>query len=160
MTLVNDQRDGGGVEDFNASPHERLWGSGNIEKMFPEGVAKVPSPFGVAAGRKGRTMYQRDVVLATLKRKPELAPFDPRHLKGVQSSVTRQGVQYYMGDQWRQSGQTFADQTNEGNRYPFVYHRRTDGLEHILLAGHHRAAAALLKGEMLEARHAEGTYGP
>ena len=67
-----------------------------------------------------------------------------------------------MGDQFREHGQTFADQHNIGNRYPFVYSRTREGgeVDHLLLAGHHRAASALLKGEPLMARHVEGGWGP
>lgn len=74
----------------------------------------------------------------------------------------RSGVSYYLGNHLRRTGRTFADQDNAGNQYPFVYSRTcpTGRLDEILLAGHHQAAAALLKDEPLRARRVEGGFGP
>lgn len=83
---------------------------------------------------------------------------DPRLLHGIQPGVHTQGVEYYLGDQYRRSGQTF-EQTKglaptESNRLPTVY-RREDGMN-VLLSGHHRAAAALSQDRGLLARIMEG----
>lgn len=142
-----------------------LYGARDVSRIFGTG-AKAPVPWRQPIQNKRRQMYSPDIVHHALSQpiSPEhgLVPIDPRHLQATQPHLVRAAVQHYMGDQFRTTGQTFADQHNVGNRYPFVYSRTREGGEtdHILLAGHHRAAAALLKGEPLMARHVEGGWGP
>jgi hypothetical protein len=107
--------------------------------------------------------YDQELVTKTLSAPPQLRSFDPRTLSATQPSVTRAGVAHYMqGGEYERSGQTFADQGQAGNQYPFIYSRKecADCPEtHMILAGHHRATSALLRGEQLHALHAEGGYG-
>ena len=77
---------------------------------------------------------------------------DPRHLHSTQTNITLPGVNYYMGDEYRQTGRTFADMDKAGNRFPVVYTREG---QNKLLSGHHRATAALLRGEQFRAIHIE-----
>jgi hypothetical protein len=87
---------------------------------------------------------------------------DPRRLKATQPSVTRAGVEYYMGEAHRRTGETFADRMSSGNRYPVIYSRThpvTGRVDDMILSGHHRATAALLSGQFLRARYVEGGYG-
>ena len=67
-----------------------------------------------------------------------------------QSSVTSSGVKYYLDSDWAKTGQTYADQHQAGNRFPLVYEHGGMG-QRIIMAGHHRAAAALAAGRPLQA---------
>jgi hypothetical protein len=78
---------------------------------------------------------------------------DPRFLHANQPEVTRAGVQYYMRPEYHETGRTFADMHMAGNRYPFVYTKRSG--ENVILSGHHRATAALLHGKQFRAIHIE-----
>jgi hypothetical protein len=71
--------------------------------------------------------------------------------------VTRSGVEYYSGQEYDRTGETFADNEKAGNRFPVVY-SRNDGTN-IILSGHHRATAALLQGRPLRAINPSGGYG-
>jgi hypothetical protein len=64
--------------------------------------------------------------------------------------VLREHVAYYRSGRWERTGRTAADWFVELNQYPVVvddYRGRP-----VIVAGHHRAAAALLAGRMLTAR--------
>jgi len=61
------------------------------------------------------------------------------------------GVVHYLGTVFREQGTTYADHNDPGNADPVVLVRERDGA-HLLLAGHHRATAALLRGVPLLAR--------
>ena len=143
-----------------------LHGSRDLSKIFGEGP-KAPVPWKQVVMNKFRATYDPTLVKNELMRpitdEHGLTPVDPRHLQATQPHLVRAAVEHYMGDQFRTTGQTFADQHNVGNAYPFVYSRHREGQEHpdeVLLAGHHRAAAALLKGEPLMARRVQGGWGP
>lgn len=121
----------------------------------------VSTPWG-PAGWLRRELQQpelgerQQMVRKVLSTPPELHDVDPRNLRATQPSVTRAGVSHYLSSQqWEHTGQTFADQGNVGNRYPVVYRRARDGQD-ILLSGHHRAAAALMRGTPLRTRIVEG----
>jgi hypothetical protein len=57
---------------------------------------------------------------------------------------------------FHEQGTTYADHHDPGNADPVVLVRERDGA-HLLLAGHHRATAALLRGVPLLARVVGGT---
>jgi hypothetical protein len=143
----------------------RCWGAHDLDTMFG-GSPTTPAPFRSAGGRRDIKSYDDDLVREHIQREPEkheLVDFDPRKLKSTQPSVTRSGVEYYLGDKYHETGETFADQTNPGNKHPVVYSRPKmvgGGREHLLLSGHHRASAALLRGETLKVRHIVGPWGP
>lgn len=89
---------------------------------------------------------------------PEMT--DPRLLMATQTGVTHRGMQYYMnqGNDYERHGTTFADQGNVGNRHPVVYQNDEVGAR-FLLTGHHRATAAILKGQPLHAIVVHGGSG-
>lgn len=145
---------------------DQLHGSGQegFQHLFPGEQSDALTPWRSAGGLKGHHPYERAKVREAVSGPPHLSEIDPRHVLSTQPSITRAGVDYYLNsDQFRRSGRTFADQGNPGNAYPVVYARkhplagRTDNL---LLSGHHRAAAALLRGEPLRARFVEGGFEP
>ena len=82
---------------------------------------------------------------------PHFEDFDPRELVATQGSVTKVPVRFYMrpGNDYERTGVPFADPGQEGNQRPVVY-VFGDGTK-LILSGHHRAVAALLKGEPLNA---------
>lgn len=137
---------------------DSLWGRG-LDALFPV-VSISPSgrkernpsagiPWPAAGRRIDEPLYDNDLVQEALKRK-QLVEVDPRNLYSIQSGLSLDGMRYYMGDTYARTGETFADRDRPTNRFPIVYHRRRNN-QYVLLTGNHRAAAALLKGEMLRA---------
>jgi hypothetical protein len=55
-------------------------------------------------------------------------------------------------------GENIGGDRRLGNDVPRIYHRIDDD-RHIILTGHHRAAAALVKGEPLHAMVIHGGWG-
>jgi len=84
-----------------------------------------------------------------------LTEVDPRQVHAAQAGTTRQGVEYYLGDKYWKTGQTFADADQAGNRVPVVYQRRDQ--RNVLLSGHHRAIAANLMGKQFPAKIVTGS---
>jgi len=146
-------------DDFASQQFSRAhkaFGAKNPEELFGESPTS-PAPWPRAARQKRRGSFDQGRVDAAL-RNPVLSEVDPRNLHATQPSITRAGVDYYLGDEYQETGTTFADQDQAGNRFPVVYSRE-DG-QNLALSGHHRAAAALLRGETLRAIHIEGPWGP
>lgn len=77
--------------------------------------------------------------------------FDPRMLHANQPSLVVAPFLHYFN---REPGLA-RDKEQVGNLHPFVYIHRGTGV-HRLLSGHHRAAAALLRGKPLHAKYAIG----
>jgi hypothetical protein len=148
------------------SQFDRYHGKG-LESLFPEGSApKTTIPFPAANRRKDRPGWDIDTVHQALREPRQTSHIDPRELHASQPMVTRPGVSHYMNGEYERSGRTYADQGDPGNARPIVYSRprhpegpETDR-EHVLLSGHHRATAALLKGEQLEHIAVNGPWGP
>lgn len=130
-----------------------LHGSGDIDALF-RGHVSTGVPFPTVGRMKGRPFYDQSAVRQTLQSPPQLEEIDSRHLFATQPSVTRPGVSYYMGDDYQKTGRTYADQGNVGNQYPVVYTDRQG--QNIILSGHHRASAALISGQFLQARRVRG----
>ena len=105
-----------------------------------------------SGNRYDASLVNRTIQIADMK---DIAEFDPRYLHASQPKITSAGVRHYL--QHGQSGPLYADQQQIGNQFPFVYIHQGTG-EHRLIGGHHRATAALLKGEPLVARFAVGDY--
>lgn len=129
-----------------------MYGAGDAAKMFG-GAPKTMTPWPSAGRTKTNPRgYDPNLVHKALGNPaPHMAEMDPRDLHATQPWVTQAGVSHYMGDEYRRTGRTFADQHEEGNRFPVVY---TDPQgRNKLLSGHHRAAAALLQGKQLRAIH-------
>lgn len=149
-----------GVDEYTREQFRKVheaYGTGDVSRLGLQGVAPAPAPWPRAGRRKHQRDYDQDLVRQALEGPQELTDVDPRHLHSTQPSITKGGVEYYMGDEYEQTGATFADQGNAGNRFPVVYER--EGVN-MLLSGHHRASAALLKGRPLAARKVVGPWGP
>lgn len=86
---------------------------------------------------------------------------DPRSLRASQRGLTTAGLEHY----YNQPGRDFADlydkTRSSSNLLPLVYRSTDAGYPHnILLSGHHRAAASLLRGMPLRARVVTGGLTP
>ena len=126
-----------------------LHGAGELHPLFNHALI-TNTPWPSAGRQKNAPAYDRDKVHAALSNpSAHMTEMDPRDLHANQGSVTREGVNYYMGDQYRKTGQTFADMNQAGNRFPVVY-SHASGVNRII-SGHHRATAALLRGEQFRA---------
>lgn len=136
------------TEDPNWEKLNRLFANTSVDQFFQGEVAGVPFPR--ASQNKYDPLYDRDAVHSALRRNPpELSDVDPRTLRSTQRSVTKGGVDYYANNsRYSETGDTYADSNQSGNRFPVVY--RKPG-ESLILSGHHRATAALFKGEPLRA---------
>jgi hypothetical protein len=140
----------------------KYYGAQHIEALFGN-ASETVSPFKVTGASKG---YDKSRVHEALSRDPtadEMKHFDPRELEGSQPGIQRGALEHYMGDEYHHTGRTYADQHNPGNKHPVVYSypHPVDGTEHhVLLSGHHRATAALLRGEPLLAREIKGSLIP
>jgi GNAT superfamily N-acetyltransferase len=143
---------------------KHLFGKGSLHHMFPvdeDGPASTTAvPWPAAARNKNRRDYDPEVVKNAMQNPHHYhsEEIDPRDLHATQPSITRAGVSHYMSDEYKTKGTTFADQHNIGNQRPTIY-QREDG-QNLILAGHHRAAAALLKGEPLHGVVLQGPWGP
>lgn len=151
-------------EEFSEAA-QRHWGTNDIESMFPEDAPIAGVPWRSAARSKTHKDYDPDLVRKALVEPPVISDIDPRGLKSTQPRVTRAGVDYYLNnDRYQRTGETFADRGNLGNQWPTVYRRPTmadpSETEDVLLSGHHRAAADLLKGRPTRGRLIEGPWGP
>lgn len=129
---------------------QRLYGCKDINRLFYDGAPQTTLPFKRAPRGRG-PVYDKDAYAVALRDTGNhLSMFDPRELMAIlQGNVTRSGVNYYMGSEYERSGKTFADQSMKSNEHPTVYVRANG--QKIILTGHHRAVAALLKGEQLRA---------
>lgn len=134
-----------------------LHGTKDIERLFPGQIPKTLTPWPGAGRRKGEPRYDQAAVAAELEGPTRLVDIDPRILSAGQPHLVRGGVEHYLGDTYRQRGETFEAGHNVGNQFPFVVTKShpTAGHEHVIISGHHRAAAALLRGESLRTRWIE-----
>lgn len=137
----------------------RLWGTGErgMSMLFGREDGTAPTvgvPFPRQARMSNRLAYfdQGSIADALRDKDRHFADIDPRTLMAGQPSITRAGVDYYMGDEYRRTGRTYADQ-HSGN-IPLVYeatHPHFGWTERSIHGGHHRATAALLRGEPFRA---------
>lgn len=128
----------------------RLYGAGSADALF-KGAPKVVAPWPAAGRQKSNPKgYNQGLVDSALANPaPHVTQMDPRHLHATQPWVTSEATHYYMGDKYRETGTTFADQHQAGNKQPVVY---TDAQgRNKILSGHHRATSALLRGEQFHA---------
>lgn len=145
---------------YPKTPHEALgsqwatahqvYGSGDTSALF-KGAPQVSAPWPKAGSTKANPKgYDADRVQRAMADPAQhMRQMDPRDLHSTQPWVTQGGASYYMTDEYRQTGRTFADMDKAGNRTPIVY-TDTQGRNKIL-SGHHRATAALLRGEQFHA---------
>lgn len=128
---------------------ERLWGCDDPDQLF--GVhARTPAPWPRAPRRKDRPAVDLDAVAVLVRSLVALRDVDPRGLWSSQPWVLREHVGYYRTGRWERTGETAADRFSEHNQFPIVLddHRGRP----VIVAGHHRAAAALLAGRPLTVR--------
>lgn len=149
-----DDPDASGFERQQFETVHRAAGTNDPETLFGQGGV-TPAPWPRAGRDKRRRPFDQGLVDAAI-REPNFRDMDPAQLHSTQPSVTRAGVDYYMGDEYERTGTTYADMGSAGNRHPVVYNREGTNM---LLSGHHRAAAALLKGQQFRANYVEGGWG-
>ena len=137
-----------------------LYGAG-YDAAFPTASGPLRNaPWPRAGRRKDVEDYDRTVVADALRRPPLLVDVDPRGLRASQPSVTAPGVAFYMGVDNKSAGRLFADADKPGNQNPVVYRRVTGpSVDDVILSGHHRSTAALLRGEPLRAVVVSGGWG-
>lgn len=119
-----------------------------FERLFPPDASPVvPAPFHAAKRLKGQQLHRDDWVREAVvaQSNGDLEYVAPAELSATQPGVTRPGVAYYLTDRFALTGDTYADQEKLSNRFPLVYVRESG--EALILAGHHRSTAALLKQE-------------
>ena len=136
-------------EKFAFGKVHEVYGTQRLTNLFGPS-ATTPAPWPRVAKTKQGLPIDRERVRQVLSQPPELHDFDPRNLHSTQPSVLRAHAAFYMDSSYEDTGQTSADQDNVGNRFPVVYRDRRG--RNIILSGHHRATAALLRGEPLRAR--------
>lgn len=127
---------------------EHLWGLNDLDALFSNHV-RIVVPWRAAGRLKTWDPLERDEITAVLGRAPVLGAVDPRTLRASQTWLVRHHVAYYLTEEWERSGRTSADMASATNRYPVVSFGRTGAR---IVTGHHRAAAALLQGRLLQAR--------
>lgn len=139
----------------------QLFGSG-YDAVFPAGSGPIRNvPWPRAGRRKDVEAYDRVLVADALRRPPLLVDVDPRVLRASQPSVTAPGVTFYLDHVNKSAGRLYADADKPGNQNPVVYRRDTGAsVDDIILSGHHRSTAALLRGEPLRAVVVAGGWGP
>lgn len=142
----------GTVRDFEGV--HNLFGAEDPTRLFGASPSTT-APWPPAPRWKSRpAVYDKTAMANMLMRPPQLQEFDPRNLHSSQRGVTLPGVTYYLGNEYERTGETYADKSDIGNKYPIVYRNR-QGMN-VVVSGHHRAAAALLQGRPLRARFLTG----
>lgn len=144
-----------------ASRADRVYGGG-LDALFPpdeDGPPNMtPVPWPQASRSKTHHTWDEDRVARSITHPDEFPTeqVDPRRLHATQPSLLRAGVKHYAegGDNY---GRDNGGDHRLGNDTPRVY--RHENGEDILLTGHHRAAAAMVKGEPLSAKIVEGGWG-
>ena len=134
----------------------RLWGSGErgMREIFHPGsdwAASAGVPFPRQARSSNRRAYFDHGAIEHSLHQGDLVDIDPRTLHGMQPSITRAGVNHYLGDAYSRTGQTYAS-PDHGNHVPVIYearHPHFGNIERSIYGGHHRATAALLQGRPL-----------
>jgi len=125
-------------------------------RVHPDGPT-LRTDRGGASPLPPHTTYRQELVHNAVRGliRGEIHPeqIDPVHLHQTQSGILLPGVQHYVHhpDYW-ETGQTYADQGQVGNRVPIVYERTNPDHGHrerFILSGHHRAAAAVGMGTPL-----------
>jgi hypothetical protein len=127
----------------------RLWGCGDLDRLF--GTAdRTVTPWPRGGKLKYGENFDRNAVTALLASPVGLIDIDPREVWCSQPWLLREHVDYYRTGRWELSGRTSADQLAEHNRFPIIVRDYRDRL--LVVAGHHRTAAALIEGRRVRAR--------
>lgn len=128
---------------------DRLWGCGDVDALFGTSLRTTTPWARGGKDRRGPT-YDRPAVAALCVQTVGLIDVDPRTVRCSQPWLVREHVEYYLTGQWEISGRTSADQHLEANRFPIIVPDRTGNP--VILAGHHRTAAALIEARPVRAR--------
>ena len=128
----------------------RLWFCRDLDVLFT-GRDQVVAPWPRLPARKHGPKTPSAEHL--FDHPPTLTRVDPRLLWSTQPWVLRHHVAYYLTGEWERTGRTSADQHTVANRYPLVVADAAG--RPAILAGHHRAASALLEGRELWVRSIE-----
>lgn len=144
---------------FSKDPDSLHGNIHHVDEYF-QGHSTRPVPWKQAPVKKTQHLYDKDAVSKAL-RDPDhhLEEVDPRDLQASQPSVVRAAAQHYMEGEHHKTGKTYEDSSNLGNKHPVVFHDNDTGTRTIL-SGHHRAFAALAKGEPLLAKVVRGRRTP
>jgi hypothetical protein len=129
---------------------QRLWGYGDIDQMFPGSGFTTTTPWPRGDRVRHGQAYDHDAVSELVRHPVELVDLDSRDLRCSQPSLVREHVAYYLTGRWEFSGRTSADQHAEHNRFPLIVNNHAG--RSLILAGHHRTAAALIGGRPVRAR--------
>lgn len=131
-----------------------LFGCGDLDRLFGH-HPQVIAPWPRAPRSKARPAFDREAIGRLLRASVDLEGVDPRELWASQPWVLRRHADHYLTQTWERTGRTSADAHVELNRFPviFVDHRQRS----VIIAGHHRATAALVEGRPLMVRRAAGT---
>jgi hypothetical protein len=126
-----------------------LWGCGTLEAVFA-GSCAAPTPWPRAQRWKHRPTSHRSLAAEILRQPAVLAEVDPRTVHASQPAVLRSHVAHYLTGEWERTGRTSADRHSLANQYPVVVD--TAEGHRVVVAGHHRAVAALIQARPLLAR--------
>jgi len=124
------------------------WACGDLDLCF-KGAAKTIVPWPSAGRRKGEPRTPVATVEYLLAVPPRLHEVDPRTLYATQPWVLRTHTSYYLTGEWELTGRTSADMHSSANRYPTFADRRG---QLMIITGHHRSLAALIRGQPVLAR--------
>lgn len=130
---------------------------GELADQLFHGAARATVPWSPRSRLKREPPYDADLISATLRGPQHLAPVDPDGLRASQPYVTRAGVVYYLSDSYELTGETYADHLDRSNRFPLIW--LAPNGQRVILTGHHRSAAALLRGSPVWARVVPGQAG-
>jgi hypothetical protein len=111
-----------------------------------ESIARLPFP--------GSSSERRTVPRGSTDgyHKWDIHDLDPRELTGTQHGLQGGAMSHYLKHSYGENAKLFDNSQGSGNDRPVVvgFMKRK-----FIMSGHHRAAAALLKGEPLQARYKE-----
>ncbi|MFM8267796.1 MAG: hypothetical protein ACKOA2_07230 [Ilumatobacteraceae bacterium] len=129
---------------------DTLWGCGDLDAVFGPDALTTPCPWPRARRGRGALFSTHSCTNETLLGLAVLDEVDPRTVQATQPSVLRHHAAYYLTGRWEMTGITSADNGQPTNRFPLVADDLRGGL--VLLSGHHRALAALVRGTPLLCR--------
>ena len=136
------------VSSSTSDSRAAWWGCGDLDLCF-KGAAKTIVPWPSAGRRKGEPRTPVANVEHLLTAPPRLHEVDPRTLHASQPWVLRTHAGYYLTGEWELTGRTSADMHSSANRYP-TFAERSGQL--VIITGHHRSLAALIRGQPVLAR--------
>lgn len=129
---------------------ERLFGIGDLDRVFTPGQPKAIAPWPRAGHQKHSSPADRTLTDEQLRGPVWLTEIDPRTLWASQGWVVREHAEYYRTGVWERTGETSANRSALSNHWPVVMIDRLG--RPVIRAGHHRSLAALVEGRPVLAR--------